>query len=251
MKATGSRIIVWFAAACCAAELSAQTTAFQAMKKLPEGKAATVARIIGVEGTPQPDRWHFIVSEPAEPSGFTEYVIAHGEIVASRSLSQFADRIAPTDVLGATNLRFDSDKAAALVQDYAFANNALITRIDYRLTKEGADASPVWQLTVYDDTGKKVGTIDLTASKGAVVGNEGFAVAPKTAATQKEGPTGFETFVDSEIASPPPSESPRKTARRSRRSDDDDDEHSGPSRVFRKVGGSFQKFFTGRDTISR
>jgi hypothetical protein len=231
----------------------AQETALEALRRLPPERAAAVARIVGNEGKPQPARWHFLVSAPSEPRGFLEFVVSGGEIVASRNLSQFAESIAPGDVLGKESLQIDSGRAAAIAQDYAFANNAVITRIDYRLMKEGAEATPIWLLSCFGDDGKPVGTVTLTASKGTVVAHEGFAAPPAPAAVARATatPAPFDTFAETAVVTPTPTPTPAKTTARRASSDDDEEEHSGPSKAFRKVGGKLQKFFTGRDSISR
>src|SRR5215210_7382472 len=74
-------------------------TALGALKALPKGEARRVARIQAFEGTPTPERWHILVHDPDSENGLHEYVVAGGEVVASREISQFAEELKPEDVI--------------------------------------------------------------------------------------------------------------------------------------------------------
>src|SRR5277367_5157233 len=89
-------------------------TALNAIKQLPKGEAKKIARIEAREGTPVPERWHILVNDPKDENGLHEYVVAGGEVVASRNISQFAESLKPADVVGGSSVRVDSDKLADL-----------------------------------------------------------------------------------------------------------------------------------------
>lgn len=188
---------------------AAETSALTALKLLPRDKAAKLARIEARDGTPEPDRWYLLVQDPAEENGLHEFVIAGKEIVASRAISQFADALKPEDVIGTAAVKIDSDRAAKLARQYAEANNVSISKMNYELKKEGADAAPVWKISCLDETGNKVGEITVTAGKGNVISHEGFAVAPtpapapaskSVAATKKKPAPKFDVYADSQVA---------------------------------------------------
>src|SRR5438128_1729550 len=88
--------------AASAASLHAQnaTTALSAIKLLPKGDLKRIARIEAREGNPTPERWYILVHNPSDESGLHEYVVAGGEVVASRALSQFAEGLKPEEVIG-------------------------------------------------------------------------------------------------------------------------------------------------------
>src|SRR5687767_13225909 len=75
-------------------------SALRAIRLLPKSEAKRIARIEGREGTPAPERWHILVHDPKVENGLREYVVAGGELVASRTLSQFAEHLQPGDVVG-------------------------------------------------------------------------------------------------------------------------------------------------------
>src|SRR5688572_6850264 len=143
-------------------------TALGALRLLPKGQAKNLARIEGIEGTPAPERWHILVHDKDAENGLREYVIAGGAVVASRMVSQFAPSLAESDVIPTENVKFDSSRAAQLAQDYAIANNVMLGSINYRLSKAGVDAAPLWRVSCFDESGRELGTLVLTAEKGNV-----------------------------------------------------------------------------------
>lgn len=173
------------------AETEPANSALGALKVLPRGEAKRLARIEARDGTPVPERWHFIVHDPKTETGVREYVVAGGEIVASRDVSQFAESLRAEDVFGGDALKINSDRAARLAQQYAFANNMTVAAMHYVLKKEGAAAVPLWDVTCLDEAGTKLGHLVISAVKGTVVSHEGFAAAPPPplpAATPLPGP---------------------------------------------------------------
>ena len=160
------------------AETEPANSALAALHLLPRGEARRLARIEARDGTPAPERWYFIVHDPKAETGVHEYVVAGGEIVASRDVSQFAESLRPEDVFGGDALKINSDRAAKLAQQYAFANNMTVAAMQYELKKEGAAAVPLWHVTCLGDDGKELGHLVISAGKGTVVSHEGFAAEP-------------------------------------------------------------------------
>lgn len=160
------------------AETESSNSALAALRLLPRGEARRLARIEARDGTPAPERWYFIVHDPKAETGVHEYVVAGGEIVASRDVSQFAESLRAEDVFGGDALKINSDRAAKLAQQYAFANNMSVATMQYELKKEGAAAVPLWNVTCLDEAGKQLGHLVVSAGKGTVVSHEGFAAEP-------------------------------------------------------------------------
>jgi hypothetical protein len=216
-------------------------TALNAVKLLPKSQARNLARIEAYEGTPAPDRWHLLVHDPESESGVREFVVAGGEIVASRSVSQFAQKLSAEDVIGDDIVKLDSDRLAEIAEDYARANEITPAAMNYQLKKEGAEAAPLWKVTCLDSDGKAVGTLVVTAGKGMVISHPGFAMAPPSQSDADFMAEAFPTpaeEIEFEEAAPMERRKPRRRAKE-------------PAGLFRRIGGSMQKFFTGKDTISR
>lgn len=154
------------------------TSALTAIKLLPKGDSKRVARVEAREGNPVPERWYILVHDPADESGLHEYVVAGGEVVASRSISQFAEVLKPDEVISAEPLRVDSDRAGKLAQLYALANNVIPATLNYQLRKDESDGTPVWNVTCIDDAGKALGGVVVAANKGTVLSHNGFVLEP-------------------------------------------------------------------------
>ncbi len=211
-------------------------TALGALKLLPRGEAKNVARIEARDGTPAPERWHILVFDKTSENGLHEYVIAAGEIVASRSLSQFAESLTPDELLGSDALKFDSDRAAKLLQQYALANGATVTALNFSLKREGHAAAPLWRISAVDEAGKEVGSLVLTAGKGNVISHEGFPAEPAQVQAKKDAFRPLPGVYVDHTTEPLPPPAPVAEDRNRRR---------GPN-VVERVGGTLQHFFLGR-----
>ncbi len=152
--------------------------ALAAIEQLPRGEYKKIVRIEARDGTPVPERWHIIVHDPKDENGVREYVIAGGEVVASRAISQFVETAKADEVVSSGSVKVDSDKVAKLAQAYAEVNNVNITTLNYLLKKEGADAVPLWSVSCLDESGKEVAKLVVSAGKGTVVSHEGFTADP-------------------------------------------------------------------------
>ncbi len=217
-------------------------SALDAMKLLPKGEAKKLARIEAREGAPDPERWHLLVHDEVSETGLREYVVAAGEVVASRPLSQFAESLAPEDVIGGEVEKFDSDKAARLAQLYATANHVTITSIHYQLRKSGPDAAPLWTLICADAAGQELGRLVVSATKGSVISHDGFAVEPPLPPPVLTTPapvakTKPRRKPDVPVATPIPVEPPAAVAER-------------PG-FFDRVRGSIQKVLPGNKAEER
>lgn len=232
-------------------------TAVAALKLLSRAQAKNLARIEAHEGTPVPERWHLLVYDAEADNGLHEYVVAAGEVVASRNVSQFAESLKAEDVIGADAVKIDSDRAAKVLQEYALANNVTIATITYVLKKEGADAAPLWHVTGIDEAGKEVGSIVLAAGRGTVVAHDGFPVVPVIAQEKDKKPDAtkdaFKPQPNTQVASRDDDDQPSEKhgggssssgRRRSGGSSSDDDEHR-PGFLLR-AGSKIRGFLFGR-----
>ena len=163
---------------------AAGTTALDAVKLLPKEMRARIARIEARDGAPEPERWYILVQDRAAENGLKEFVVADGAIVAERGISQFAERLAPEQMLG-DGVRFDSDRAAQIAQQYAQLNDVTAATIAYQLRRDGTAAVPMWRLTCFNAIGREVGSLTITATKGAVISHQGFSIEPAPTVAEK------------------------------------------------------------------
>ncbi|MCX6982571.1 MAG: hypothetical protein NTV08_17745 [Verrucomicrobia bacterium] len=162
----------------CTAAVRGDGTALDALKLLPKDAAKRLARIEAREGTPAPERWYLLVHDPVEPRGVREFVVAGGKFVTSRTLSQFADALKPSDVIGADTVKVDSSHVAKLAAAFAEANGAKVGSLNYELTRDAASNLPAWKVTVLDPVGDQIGVLAVNATRGAVLSAEGFEKSP-------------------------------------------------------------------------
>ncbi len=224
--------------AAASALAAAPSTALTALKLLPRGELKHVARIEARDGTPEPDRWHILVFDKDAENGVHEYVVAGGEIVASRSISQFAETLTPDDLLGGDAIKIDSDRAAKILQEYAAANSANVTALSFSLRRDGVGAVPLWRVSGLDDAGKELGAVVVSAGKGDVISHEGFPTEPTRVVAKKEAfkpqarsyvaPAAEPPVIVAERAEPPPEENRRRP------------------NVIERTGNTLQRFIFGR-----
>lgn len=175
-------------------------SAFKALKVVPKEDVNKLARIEAQGGTPVPERWHFLVHSPESQTGIKEYVVAGGELVATREVSQFAETLTEEDVIGDIALKVDSGKLVDLTKKYAAANKVAVATVNYQLIK--IEAEPIWRVNCLDESGTVNGTLVVTAAKGEVLSHEGFAVEPKGAKSlkRKKSALRFETESEELVA---------------------------------------------------
>ncbi len=221
-------LFIWLFAVVGASGAGAQErpSEFKALGVLPKEEALHLARIVGREGTPNPERWYFIIHSPSAPGGVREFVVEGQEIVASRELSQFADHLDAEEVMPGGSLKVDSEAAARMVSEFAVANGLDISGFNYELANNGPKTAPVWKVTCLDPSGKAVGQLMVTAALGTVVYHEGFAKEPARAMVASEKPsrrrraepTGFASRAGAaEPQAEPPNERRPEAARGSAR----------------------------------
>jgi hypothetical protein len=153
-------------------------TAFTALQLVPAENARRVAIIAGRDGTPQPERWHFLVHDPEAEKGVREIVIDGARRTANRTVSQFAEEIGEQDVIDREALKVDSDQVARLALQFGTANKVAVSGLHFDLRKSGPEAAPLWTVTCLDARGAELGRIIVSASRGTVIMHPGFAAGP-------------------------------------------------------------------------
>lgn len=154
-------------------------SAFTALQLLPPEQARSVAVIAGREGTPEPERWHFLVHDPKAENGLREIVVTGAKKTADRSISQFAESLTAGDVISPEALKVDSSQVAQMARDFGVANKASVAAMHFDLRKSGPEAKPLWTITCLDANGSELGKILVSATTGTVIMHPGFTVVPQ------------------------------------------------------------------------
>lgn len=155
-------------------------TAFRAYTAIPPEAAWRLVRVGACEGTPVPERWHFVVHDPQQPNGLRDYVVAGGRVVATNSVSQFASEAQARDILMPGAVRIDSDHVAAMAEQYAAANHMTVASMNYELRRDLLDPHPVWKVTCLDSQNRTLGWLVCDARTGEVVAHGNFLRIPGT-----------------------------------------------------------------------
>lgn len=196
----------------CAAAAGAQDelTALGALKLIPKDGAKRLARIEARDGAPGPERWHLLVFDPAAERGVQEFVIAGGKVVAVRGLSQFADRLAQTDVVGGDSVKVDSAQVARTAAVFAAANGARVGTVNYQLSRDETANAPVWTATVLDPAGDQLGSISVNALKGGILSHDGFEKEPEASLLDVTPPGGAARTTKPRAVTATPTPAPKR-----------------------------------------
>lgn len=179
VRAVYLRAFLFFLSAFTAAAQS-DGSALGALKLLPKDAAKRLARIEARDAAPVPERWYFIVYDPALPRGMREFVVAGGKVAGSRELSQFAETVSPAEVVGGDGVKIDSDRVARLAAMFATANGGRVAAINFELARDPAANAPVWRATVLNPDGDQLGVLAVNAVKGAILSHDGFENEPSS-----------------------------------------------------------------------
>ena len=159
------------------AQAAEPCSARNALEALPEGVISNLARVEGQEGTPNPERWYFLVYDQGAENGFREFVVAGDRLVAIREMSQFAEQIGPEDVVGPRALAIDSREVADLARRFAGANGRNVVSFNYELRKDDVTGKAVWTVHCIDGDGSDLGKLAITSGKGTIVARDGFVAS--------------------------------------------------------------------------
>jgi len=158
-----------------AIDTSVAGTALEALKFLSPEQLQRVAIIAGRDGTPEPERWHIVVYDPAsKDTGLREIVVAGGKKVADRPVSQFAEKLSAIDALSPDALKIDSDKLEKLAMKYGSVNSTTVSAMHFDLRKTGPESGALWTVTCLDSSGTELGKLIVSATKGNVLLHPGF-----------------------------------------------------------------------------
>ncbi|MCA1660455.1 MAG: hypothetical protein LC642_07990, partial [Verrucomicrobiaceae bacterium] len=147
-----------------------------------------------------------LVHDTAAENGLREFVVSRGRIVASRTVSQFAQTLSREQVFAPESLKVDTDRVSRIAEEFGRANGVTVAAIHYDLRRSGPDGAPLWTAFCTNSSGEELGKTILNASTGAIILHPGFAIAPSLEAGPGETQPGLDT-----AATPSRNERPRRT----------------------------------------
>ena len=263
----------------------AQDTAYKALKTVgtQRGEKALnqVVSVVGESGHAQPVSWDVSLSDSAASAGVRELQITSGVISSERTpVRTGGANVVPIDL---SKLNVDSDGAFRLAEQEASQNRVAFDSVNYRLSSNGASGQPVWTLDLIDSAKRPVGTVRIAADTGSLISGSDWASENGNSVPQQRSGQSSNTPAGGFVPQQAPSGNynrPISDYRDQGYRDaliDNSSDHSGETigarvnrygatvvhfgkkvadkvtdktvRAARKVGGWFQKRFTGRNTL--
>jgi hypothetical protein len=154
-----------------------QPSAYEALRVLAResGRDAVnhVVSVVGINGTPQPERWKILVDDARSREGVREVEIADGGVVSQREAGRAVAGSSEEATINTARLNLDSTGAYAVASHTADKSSAQFARVSYTLRTDER-GEPIWIVTLQDDSGRPVGTIHISANRGNVTRTEGL-----------------------------------------------------------------------------
>lgn len=155
-----------------------RASAFDAIRLLTPGQQAALAMVVGRGGKPVPERWHLLAHDPSAEGGLREFVVAGRKVVASRTVSQFAETLTPGAVFEPGSITIDSDRAASMAGAFCRVNDLKAGAYHYDLRRGGATGAALWTIICVTEGNEELGRVVVSAATGAVIVHPGFNEEP-------------------------------------------------------------------------
>jgi hypothetical protein len=233
------RILFCLTVALATVAAHAADTAYSALRVVgKQSGSATLDRVVEVRGragAPSPEVWKIVIDDPRARGGIREVEVQRGKIIGER-LPTARSLNRPMNF---NQLNLDSEGAFTIANQEAQKARVPFQRVDYTLKSGTASGAPVWQIDLFDERGRSVGSLHIAADTGASLRQE---LASGERAYSREDDHAYVEDVPPRDAE---DESPRVVR--------EHDTGSGLPGFFRRVGRHFERrgrqienFFTGR-----
>ena len=226
-------------------------TAYQALRLIGSERDKEhlnhVIELKGRGGAPQPGQWVVLIDDPMARGGLRELEVAGGQIISERTPVSSYGGTGPQPVMNFSRLNLDSQGAFTVAEGEARKARVGFDSIDYFLRQDEPSGAPVWVLQLLDGQKRAVGSLTIAADTGEVIQRK-FEPLNTTgdAAFVGDAPVYAGREVEDEGNDDEDGESIKSKIKGTAK----DVGHS-LNKGFHKVGGSLEKFFTGKRTIDR
>jgi hypothetical protein len=166
------RTLLFLTVALTAVAAHAAETAYTALRVMgKQNGSATLDRVVEVRGragAPSPEVWKIVLDDPRARGGVREIEVQRGRIIGERSpTARPLNR-----PMNCNQLNLDSEGAFTIANQEAQKAGVPFQRVDYTLKAGTASGAPVWQLDLFDDRGRGVGSLHIAADTGAILRQE-------------------------------------------------------------------------------
>jgi hypothetical protein len=150
--------------------LAENDTAYKALrifgKKLGDTQLNRVFEVRGRSGSPQPQVWKIVATDPAARGGLVEADIQRGKIISQRTPTAHVGAGTPLDL---NQLNLDSDGAFTVANQEMEKVNVPFDRSDFTLRSSAPGRPPVWHLDLFDGPHGKIASFEISADTGTVL----------------------------------------------------------------------------------
>ena len=130
------------------------------------------------DGDPDPQQWYFVAYRGNPDGGLFSIVVADGRIIQERASLNLGELFRTPSPIALKRIVVDSPDAFAIALSYAEANGKKLETVSYVLQQRGRAAIPVWEVWCYNPGGRQIGYLEIAATDGTVLSNEGFKRRP-------------------------------------------------------------------------
>jgi hypothetical protein len=184
-----------------------------------------VIELRGRNGAQQPAVWKIVLSEPGARGGVREVEVQRGKIISERTP---VARGPLGESMDFSRLNLDSDGVFTIVDQEAQKIPQAFDRLDYTLRSGSGGGAPVWTVELFDGPHGKVGTMQIAADSGVVLGRSTANAPAGDVATDRDFARG----------NPPPAVAQDDNVYLGR---SPDDRYSQPGEHFRGIGDFFHR----------
>jgi hypothetical protein len=160
-----------------AAQAQEQATAYDALlvvgNQFSRAALNRVVSLSGVDGDPQPARWHIVIADRQAPGGVREFEVGDGRIIANRTPERGAAETGEGATIRTAQLNLDSSGAFTVASHTADQSHVNFDYVSYTL-RTNERGLPMWMVTIQDQARQPLGTIHISANRGNVTRVEGM-----------------------------------------------------------------------------
>jgi hypothetical protein len=155
-------------AATVAPVLASENTALNAIQAIPAEFEDTIVKVYCSGANPDPQYWLVLAYQDEVGDGPKEFKVVDGQVDDSHETFKIGTLVAHSTPIDTTQVKVDSPQILAIAQEACQEAGKNMSSGDASLTQDGGGASPVWNVTCYDSSGKTIGSIRISAVDGAI-----------------------------------------------------------------------------------
>lgn len=165
-------ILIYFvgAASALAGNAGSVIQAMQTISDQPYAQNASFVEVKGERGSPTPEEWTILLSDPTARGGVREVTVVNGQITSERTPLRGYTDVANVPALSRSKVVVDVGQVFQAVEQEAIDKKVGFDWIDYNLKSDAVSDDPLWKVKLYDNMGSLVATATVSATNGMLSG---------------------------------------------------------------------------------